>query len=205
VAEAGEFAVVPGSRVAPTSYAASLGRTGLISVWDGGASTRRDDPVWTPWSTHFDILIVPLPSKRPSPTTGGDSVPAVRESTSSDDAQHRTEEPLGGVHGGIGPPCRAVGGSSRSLELGTSGPGVPAAFPASGAPPCLLVRARRRQWGCRRGQSDGEKAMARSVTDTQVTGRVEEPLQQRPTAPADHIADPGPLGLAGLIPTGRSN
>jgi succinate-acetate transporter protein len=43
--------------------------------------------------------------------------------------------------------------------------------------------------------------MARSVTDTQVTGRVEEPLQQRPTAPADHIADPGPLGLAGFAMT----
>jgi succinate-acetate transporter protein len=43
--------------------------------------------------------------------------------------------------------------------------------------------------------------MARSVTNTQATGRIEEPLQQRPTAPTDHIADPGPLGLAGFAMT----
>jgi succinate-acetate transporter protein len=43
--------------------------------------------------------------------------------------------------------------------------------------------------------------MARSVTNTQATGRIDEPLQQRPTAPTDHIADPGPLGLAGFAMT----
>jgi len=30
---------------------------------------------------------------------------------------------------------------------------------------------------------------------------MEEPLQQRPMSPADHIADPGPLGLAGFAMT----
>jgi succinate-acetate transporter protein len=43
--------------------------------------------------------------------------------------------------------------------------------------------------------------MAGNVADRQAAGRVEEPLQQRPTSPADHIADPGPLGLAGFAMT----
>jgi succinate-acetate transporter protein len=43
--------------------------------------------------------------------------------------------------------------------------------------------------------------MAGNVADRQAAGRMEEPLQQRPTSPADHIADPGPLGLAGFAMT----
>jgi uncharacterized protein len=43
--------------------------------------------------------------------------------------------------------------------------------------------------------------VARSVTDRRTTGRVEEPLEQRPATPADSIADPGPLGLAGFAMT----
>ena len=52
-----------------------------------------------------------------------------------------------------------------------------------------------------RNQADRERAMAGNVADRQAAGRVEEPLQQRPTSPADHIADPGPLGLAGFAMT----
>jgi uncharacterized protein len=43
--------------------------------------------------------------------------------------------------------------------------------------------------------------MARSVADRQVRSRVEEPLEQRPAAPVDMIADPGPLGLAAFAMT----
>jgi len=43
--------------------------------------------------------------------------------------------------------------------------------------------------------------MAGNVADRQAAGRMEEPLQQRPMSPADHIADPGPLGLAGFAMT----
>jgi succinate-acetate transporter protein len=43
--------------------------------------------------------------------------------------------------------------------------------------------------------------MAGNVADRQAAGQMEEPLQQRPTSPADHIADPGPLGLAGFAMT----
>ena len=43
--------------------------------------------------------------------------------------------------------------------------------------------------------------MARSTADKQANGQVEEPLQQRPAAPTDMIADPGPLGLAAFAMT----
>jgi uncharacterized protein len=43
--------------------------------------------------------------------------------------------------------------------------------------------------------------VARRAADRHVTGEVEEPLEQRPASPADSIADPGPLGLAGFAMT----
>ena len=43
--------------------------------------------------------------------------------------------------------------------------------------------------------------MARSTADKQANGQVEEPLQQRPAAGTDMIADPGPLGLAAFAMT----
>ena len=46
--------------------------------------------------------------------------------------------------------------------------------------------------------------MSSSITerrDHDVDGEVSEPLQRRPAGPTDHIADPGPLGLAGFAMT----
>jgi uncharacterized protein len=46
--------------------------------------------------------------------------------------------------------------------------------------------------------------MSSSITDRHdhnVDVEVSEPLQRRPVSPADHIADPGPLGLAGFAMT----
>lgn len=44
--------------------------------------------------------------------------------------------------------------------------------------------------------------MSSSVEDRPHSAHaLEEPLEQRPVSPADHIADPGPLGLAGFATT----
>lgn len=43
--------------------------------------------------------------------------------------------------------------------------------------------------------------MSSSVADRQASHAVQEPLEQREVAPADHIADPGPLGLAAFATT----